>query len=96
MSGGGRRLQPLRWRAHLRDHPGSGRVRTEGQTDAAKALGLTFWPRMAWVILPQALPIILPPWVNTAVEMVKGTLAGGAGQRQRSDVRDGQGGRADR
>jgi polar amino acid transport system permease protein len=44
-----------------------------GQTDAAKALGLTFWPRTAWVILPQALPIILPPWVNTAVEMVKGT-----------------------
>ena len=44
-----------------------------GQTDAAKALGLTFWPRTAWVILPQALPIVLPPWVNTAVEMVKGT-----------------------
>lgn len=44
-----------------------------GQTDAAKALGLTFWPRTAWVILPQALPIVLPPWVNTAVEMVKGS-----------------------
>jgi polar amino acid transport system permease protein len=44
-----------------------------GQTDAAKALGLTFWPRTAWVILPQSLPVILPPWVNTAVEMVKGT-----------------------
>lgn len=45
----------------------------KGQTDAAKALGLTFWPRTAWIILPQALPIVLPPWVNTAVEMVKGT-----------------------
>jgi polar amino acid transport system permease protein len=44
-----------------------------GQTDAAKALGLTFWPRTVWVILPQSLPVILPPWVNTAVEMVKGT-----------------------
>ncbi|MFT4039379.1 MAG: amino acid ABC transporter permease [Thermomicrobiales bacterium] len=44
-----------------------------GQTDAAKALGLTFWPGMAWVILPQALPVLLPPWVNTAVEMVKGS-----------------------
>lgn len=44
-----------------------------GQTDAAKALGLTFWPSMAWVILPQALPVLLPPWVNTAVEMVKGS-----------------------
>lgn len=45
----------------------------KGQTDAAKALGMTFWPRTAWVMLPQALPVILPPWVNTAVEMVKGT-----------------------
>lgn len=44
-----------------------------GQTDAAKALGLTFWPRMTSVLLPQALPIALPAWVNTAVEMVKGT-----------------------
>ena len=44
-----------------------------GQTDAAKALGLTFWPSMAWVVLPQALPVLLPPWVNTAVEMVKGS-----------------------
>ncbi|MGH8575080.1 MAG: amino acid ABC transporter permease [Gammaproteobacteria bacterium] len=44
-----------------------------GQTDAAKALGLTFWPRTFSVILPQALSIVLPPWVNTAVEMVKGT-----------------------
>ena len=44
-----------------------------GQTDAAKALGLTFWPRTTSVLLPQALPIALPPWVNTAVEMVKGT-----------------------
>jgi polar amino acid transport system permease protein len=44
-----------------------------GQTDAAKALGLTFWPIMTWVVLPQALPVLLPPWVNTAVEMVKGS-----------------------
>jgi polar amino acid transport system permease protein len=44
-----------------------------GQTDAAKSIGLTFWPRLRFVVLPQALPAILPPWVNTAVEMVKGT-----------------------
>ena len=43
------------------------------QTDAAKSLGLTFWPRIRYVILPQALPAILPPWTNTATEMVKGT-----------------------
>jgi polar amino acid transport system permease protein len=44
-----------------------------GQTDSSKALGLTFWPSMTWVVLPQALPVLLPPWVNTAVEMVKGS-----------------------
>lgn len=43
------------------------------QTDAAKSLGLTFWPRIRYVLLPQALPAILPPWINTAIEMVKGT-----------------------
>ncbi len=42
-----------------------------GQTDAANALGLTFIQRLRYVILPQALRRILPPWVNTAVEMVK-------------------------
>jgi polar amino acid transport system permease protein len=46
---------------------------SRGQNDAAKALGLTFWPRIWNVILPQALPAIIPPWTNTAVEMVKGS-----------------------
>ena len=44
-----------------------------GQTDAAKSLGMTFWPRLRYILLPQAIPAILPPWVNTAIEMVKGT-----------------------
>jgi polar amino acid transport system permease protein len=42
-----------------------------GQTDAANALGLTFAQRLRHVIFPQALRRILPPWVNTAAEMVK-------------------------
>jgi polar amino acid transport system permease protein len=46
---------------------------SRGQNDAAKALGLTFWPRVWYVILPQALPAIIPPWTNTAIEMVKGS-----------------------
>ena len=46
---------------------------SRGQNDAAKALGLTFWPRIWSIILPQALPAIIPPWTNTAVEMVKGS-----------------------
>lgn len=42
-----------------------------GQTDAGKAIGLTFLQRMRYVIFPQAISRLLPPWVNTAVEMVK-------------------------
>jgi polar amino acid transport system permease protein len=43
----------------------------KGQTDAGKAIGLTFRQRLRYVIFPQALSRILPPWVNTAVELVK-------------------------
>jgi polar amino acid transport system permease protein len=43
----------------------------KGQTDAGKAIGLTFSQRLRYVIFPQAISRILPPWVNTAVEMVK-------------------------
>src|SRR5579864_894660 len=43
------------------------------QTEAAKAIGLTFVPRMRYVILPQAFRRALPPWVNLSVDVVKGT-----------------------
>lgn len=43
------------------------------QTDAALAIGLTFWQRLRLVILPQATRRMLPPWVNAAVEIVKGS-----------------------
>ena len=43
----------------------------EGQTEAAKAIGLTFVQRLRYVILPQALARLIPPWTNTAVELVK-------------------------
>ena len=42
-----------------------------GQTEAAKAIGLTFRQAFLYVLLPQALRQILPTWVNTAVELVK-------------------------
>ena len=42
-----------------------------GQTDAARAIGLTFVQRLHLVIVPQAMGRILPAWVNTAVEIVK-------------------------
>ncbi len=44
-----------------------------GQTEAAKAIGLTFQQRFIYVLLPQAARRIVPPAINTAVEMVKGT-----------------------
>ncbi len=43
------------------------------QTDAARSIGLGFWGRLAYAILPQALRRMLPAWVNIAAEMVKGS-----------------------
>ena len=44
-----------------------------GQSDAAKAIGLTFRQRLAWVILPQAVRRFLPPWINSVTDTVKGS-----------------------
>lgn len=44
-----------------------------GQMEAGKALGLRFRQIFRKVLLPQALLRMLPPWTNTATEMVKGT-----------------------
>jgi len=44
-----------------------------GQMEAAKAIGLRFPQRLRYVILPQAIRRMLPPWVNTGLEVVKGT-----------------------
>lgn len=44
-----------------------------GQTDAAKAIGLTFWQRMAHVIFPQATRRFLPPWINSVTDAIKGS-----------------------
>ncbi len=44
-----------------------------GQMDAAKAIGLTFPPRLAYVIAPQAVRRFLPPWINGVTDAVKGS-----------------------
>src|SRR5262245_4737063 len=44
-----------------------------GQSEAGKAIGLGFWPRMIYIILPQALRRFLPPWINNVTDMVKGS-----------------------
>jgi polar amino acid transport system permease protein len=42
-----------------------------GQRLAARALGLEEWQIMAWVVLPQALRIIIPPIGNQFIGMLK-------------------------
>lgn len=44
-----------------------------GQTDAGKAIGLTFGQRLIYVIFPQALRRFLPPWLNSVTDAVKGS-----------------------
>lgn len=44
-----------------------------GQSEAARALGLHYLPRMRDVVLPQALKISLPATVGFLVQLLKGT-----------------------
>ncbi len=44
-----------------------------GQTEASIALNLTATQRIRKIILPQAMPIILPPMGNLTIEILKGT-----------------------
>lgn len=44
-----------------------------GQTEAAKAIGLTFWQRLFYIVLPQAVRRFLPPWINAVADAVKGS-----------------------
>jgi His/Glu/Gln/Arg/opine family amino acid ABC transporter permease subunit len=44
-----------------------------GQTEAGKAIGLTFAQRLRHVILPQATRRFLPPWINIVTDAVKGS-----------------------
>lgn len=45
----------------------------KGQSEAAQALGISYW-KMVWhIILPQAIQKVIPPLTNTAIVMVKNT-----------------------
>jgi general L-amino acid transport system permease protein len=44
-----------------------------GQYEAAEALGLGYWRQMGFVILPQALRAVIPPFVNTTIAVFKDT-----------------------
>ena len=43
----------------------------KGQTEAGLAVGLKFRQVFVYVLFPQAVVQIIPPWVNTATEMIK-------------------------
>jgi polar amino acid transport system permease protein len=45
----------------------------KGQTEAAIALSLSPWFRLRRIILPQALPIMVPPFGNALIDMLKFT-----------------------
>ena len=45
----------------------------KGQHEAARAINMAPWTRMRRIILPQALLIMLPPWGNLLIELLKGT-----------------------
>lgn len=45
----------------------------KGQSEAAEALGLSFWKSMLFIILPQALKMVIPGIVNTFIALFKDT-----------------------
>ena len=45
----------------------------KGQIDAGKAIGMNFWQILIHILIPQALVRMLPPWINTLTEIVKGS-----------------------
>jgi polar amino acid transport system permease protein len=52
---------------------GSIEVVPRGQWESSAALGLRYWNQMRLIVLPQAVPIAIPPTVGFLVQLIKGT-----------------------
>ena len=48
----------------------------KGQIEAAQAIGMSWWQTMRRVVLPQAVKIVLPPYGNVMIMMLKDSSAG--------------------
>lgn len=48
-----------------------------GQSEASTALGLQYWARIRYIVLPQALRITLPATVGYLIQLIKGTSLAG-------------------
>ena len=44
-----------------------------GQEEAADALGLSYWYKMGFIVLPQALKLVIPPMINNFIGLFKDT-----------------------
>lgn len=42
-----------------------------GQVEAADAIGLSRWDRFRYVVMPQAIPLILPPMTGLVISLIK-------------------------
>lgn len=48
----------------------------KGQWEAARSTGMTFTRTLAWVVLPQAIRLTIPPLTNRTIAITKGTALG--------------------
>jgi polar amino acid transport system permease protein len=47
-----------------------------GQTEAARSLGMSYWQSLRYIVLPQALKIVLPALGNEFISVIKGSSIG--------------------
>lgn len=47
-----------------------------GQAEAARSTGLSWWQTMLWVILPQAMRMVVPPLTNRVLSITKSAALG--------------------